>query len=205
MVHGAFHSECCLFMSPFLLLDGHSTNYQPQVIRFTMEHKCVMLCLPPHTTHESQPLDVGVFAPVKVWWSRVCHDFYQQHPGKIITRFNFSSLFSEAWYGAITPANIMGGFQKAGMYPFDPQAIIVAHSPSHDSVEPSRSDFPQLSCASDPGSSDLADDTQEAGSSDLVDDTREAGSSDANDTQEAGSSSSSRAGPSFTEDQQHRF
>ena len=64
----------------FLLLDGHSTHYQPQVIRFAMEHNCIMLCLPPHTTHESQPLDVGVFSPLKVHWSRVCHDFYQQNP-----------------------------------------------------------------------------------------------------------------------------
>ena len=61
----------------FLLLDGHSTHYQPQVIRFAMEHECIILCLPPHTTHESQPLDVGVFAPLKAQWSKVCHDFYQ--------------------------------------------------------------------------------------------------------------------------------
>ena len=94
----------------FLLLDGHSTHYQPQVIHFAMHHKCIMLCLPPHPTHESQPLDVSVFAPLKVHWSRVCHDFYQQHPGKIVTKYNFSSLFSKAWYGAITPVNIMAGF-----------------------------------------------------------------------------------------------
>ena len=42
----------------FLLLDGHSTHYQPQVIRSAMEHDYIILCLPPHTTHESQPLDV---------------------------------------------------------------------------------------------------------------------------------------------------
>ena len=49
----------------FSLLDGHSTHYQPQAVRFAMEHDIIMLCLPPHTTHESQPLDVGVFAPLK--------------------------------------------------------------------------------------------------------------------------------------------
>ena len=50
----------------FLLHDGHSTHYQPQVINFTMKHECIILCLPPHTTHESQPLDVGVFVSLKV-------------------------------------------------------------------------------------------------------------------------------------------
>ena len=93
----------------FLLLDGYSTHYQPQVIRFAMEHDVIMLCLPPHTTHESQPLDIGVFAPLKAQWSKFCHEFYQKNHGKVITKFNFSSLFSQAWYAAITPL-IMAGY-----------------------------------------------------------------------------------------------
>ncbi len=56
-----------------LLLDGHSTHYQPDVIRFARAHNIIMLCLPPHTTHESQPLDCGVFKPLKSKWTAVCH------------------------------------------------------------------------------------------------------------------------------------
>ena len=88
----------------FLLLDGHSTHYHPQVIRFTLEHNCAMLCLPPHTTHEVQPLDIGIFAPLKVQWKKVCHEFYQKNPGTAITKFDFSRLFSQAWYQAVTPS-----------------------------------------------------------------------------------------------------
>jgi hypothetical protein len=29
---------------------------------------------PPHTTADSQPLDVGVFGPLKVHWRNVCHE-----------------------------------------------------------------------------------------------------------------------------------
>ena len=61
-----------------LLLDGHSTHYQPEVIRFARQNDVIMLCLPPHTTHETQPLDCGVFAPLKSHWSSVCHDFIQK-------------------------------------------------------------------------------------------------------------------------------
>ena len=50
----------------FLLVDGHSTHYQPQIIHLILEHNCMVLCLTPHTTHESQPPGVGVFAPLKV-------------------------------------------------------------------------------------------------------------------------------------------
>ena len=103
----------------FLLLDGHSTHYQPQVIRLAVEHNCIILCLPPHTTHEAQPLDVGVFAPLKVQWTRVCHEFYQKYPGSVVTKFNFSRLFSQAWCLAVTPVNIISGFRRAGVYPLD--------------------------------------------------------------------------------------
>jgi len=94
----------------FLLLDGHSTHYQPQLIRLAKEHNVIVLCLPPHTTHESQPLDVGVFAPLKTQWTQVCHDFYQANPGRIITKFNFCHLFAKAWCNAISPSNVMAGF-----------------------------------------------------------------------------------------------
>ena len=36
-----------------LLLDGHSTHYQPNVVRYAKESEVIMLCLPPHTTHET--------------------------------------------------------------------------------------------------------------------------------------------------------
>ena len=36
-----------------LLLDGHSTHFQPEVVRYARKHDVIMLCLPPHTTHES--------------------------------------------------------------------------------------------------------------------------------------------------------
>ena len=116
----------------FLLLDGHSTHYQPQVIRVAREHQCIILCLPPHITHETQPLDVGVFAPLKVQWTKTCHEFYQKNPGSIVTKFNFSRLFSQAWCRAVTPANVIAGFRRAGLYPFNPNAISLTEDTSSD-------------------------------------------------------------------------
>ena len=116
----------------FLLLDGHSTHYQPQVLRLAHEHQCTILCLPPHTTHEAQPLDVGVFAPLKVEWTKVCHEFYQKNPGSAVTKFNFSRLFSQAWCRAVTPVNVMAGFRRAGVYPFNPNAITLTEDASSE-------------------------------------------------------------------------
>ena len=93
-----------------LLLDGHSSHFEPQTIRFAKENNIIVFCLPPHTTHEAQPLDCSLFGPLKVHWTSACHDFHQKNPGKIITKYNFSALFSQAWFKSITPETICSGF-----------------------------------------------------------------------------------------------
>ena len=98
---------------------------QPQLLRLAREHDVIILYLPPHTTHEAQPLEYGVFGLLKAHWSNVCHSFLQQNPGRVITRFQFSSLFFEAWGMAVTPSNIIAGFRTCGVYPFNPSAIQV--------------------------------------------------------------------------------
>ena len=58
-----------------LVLDGHSTRYQHETIKFASDNGVVMMCLPPHTTHESHPLDASVFKPLKHNWHAACHRF----------------------------------------------------------------------------------------------------------------------------------
>ena len=38
-----------------LVLDGHSSHYQPELVQYAKEKDVILFCLPPHTTHESQP------------------------------------------------------------------------------------------------------------------------------------------------------
>ena len=75
-----------------LLLDGHSTHYQLELIRNVRQKKVLVLCLPPHMT-QAQPLDCAVFSPLKAQWRAVCHEFFQ---GKVINNFNFVILFTKA-------------------------------------------------------------------------------------------------------------
>ena len=79
-----------------LVLDGHSTHYQPALIKYAKENQVILLCLPPHTTHESQPLDVSVFKPLKKNWNDVYYRFMEQNPRRVITKYNFSPLLNEA-------------------------------------------------------------------------------------------------------------
>lgn len=73
----------------------------------------------------SQPLDVSFFKPLKNYWSEVCHRYMQDNPGRVVTKYQFSSLFSSAWFKTIRPANIVSGFRKVGICPFDSSAIAI--------------------------------------------------------------------------------
>ena len=102
---------------------GHSSHYQPELVQFSREHEIILFCLPPHTTHESQPLDTSVFGPLKRNWQLVCHKYIQKHHGKLVMKYRFSGLLNKAWMKTMTPSNICSGFHTCGIYPFNPDAI----------------------------------------------------------------------------------
>ena len=106
-----------------LILDGHGSHYQPELISYAKENGVVMFCLPPHTTHETQPLDTSVFKPLKQNWQEVCNRYVQANPGRVITKYSFSALLHEAWSKAMVPTVIMSGFRRSGIYPFNPAAV----------------------------------------------------------------------------------
>ena len=51
-----------------LLLEGHSSHYNPDTIRLARENEVIIFTLVPHTTHEMQPLDTSVFGPLNINW-----------------------------------------------------------------------------------------------------------------------------------------
>ena len=106
-----------------LLLDGHSSHFCPEVIRAAAAEGVIIFALPPNTTHLSQPLDKGVFAPLKIEWRKVVQDFISKNPGRDITRYDFSALFAKAWNKAMSLANITAGFRVTGICPFNRNAI----------------------------------------------------------------------------------
>ena len=124
-----------------LLIDGHSSHYDPESIRFAKENSVIIFCLPPHTTHEAQPLNVSLFGPLKQHWQEVCHQFLQSSQGKVVSKLNFSQLFSQAWMKTITAENICSGFRRAGIVPFNPGAL----------------NLPEESCPANPAVSDSSD------------------------------------------------
>ena len=110
-----------------LLLDGHSSHFSPRAVELAAKEKIIVFTLPPNTTHLTQPLDKGIFGPLKQAWRRVCHEFVTRNPGRVITRYDFSPLFSEAWIEAMTPKNILAGFRVTGVHPLNRSALDLNH------------------------------------------------------------------------------
>ena len=105
-------------------MDILRTSLSTSFVQAASEHDVIVLCLPPHTTADSQPLDTSCYRPLKVYWLEACRQYICNNPGRSITKFQFSCLFSQAWSKGITIQNITSGFQQTGIYPFNPQAVL---------------------------------------------------------------------------------
>lgn len=119
-----------------LLLDGHSSHYCPETIKLAAESKVIVFALPPHTTHITQPLDKGHFAPLKAAWREECHDFSTKNPGGVVTRVEFCEVFSKSWHKAVTPYNIIASFKATGICPFNRAVINLKKDDSFSSFDP---------------------------------------------------------------------
>ena len=106
-----------------LLMDGHSSHYNPETIKLAAKNGVILFTLPPNTTHITQPLDRACFAPLKAAWRHECHAFYTSHPGRVVTHLDFCGLFSNAWYKAMTPRTITASFKVTGICPYDRSSI----------------------------------------------------------------------------------
>jgi hypothetical protein len=106
-----------------LILDGHESHHSIAFERYCKDHKIVTLCMPSHSSHLLQPLDVGCFAPLKKAYGRQAEVLMRNHINHI-TKTEFLPCFIAAFKASFSKSNIQGGFQGAGLVPFDPEAVI---------------------------------------------------------------------------------
>ncbi len=130
-----------------LMLDGHSSHYTLDLIQSAKDNDVVIFCLPPHTTADSQPLDTSCFGPLKAYWSEACRKYMFKNPGRVVSKFQFSQLFSGAWSKGMSISNITMGFRNTGIYPFSRDALLkklptseVFHSDGEDEIPDGTSD-----------------------------------------------------------------
>jgi hypothetical protein len=87
------------------------------------ENGVVLFCLPPHTTHALQPLDVSVFKSLKSHFSKAVHALSFAKKDFIVSKREFARAVKTPFERAFSISNIKAGFAKCGIHPFDPNAI----------------------------------------------------------------------------------
>lgn len=75
-----------------LIFDGHSSHITDQIRELALNNNIHLFCLPPHTTHKLQPLDVGCFGPLQNAWRKCCDEVVTE-TGADIPRKDFVSEY----------------------------------------------------------------------------------------------------------------
>jgi hypothetical protein len=106
-----------------LIIDGHGSHNSTEFTQYCRDQKIVTLCMPAHSSHLLQPLDVGCFGPLKKAYGDEVNKLMRNQINHI-TKQEFLPCFRAAYKKAITLSNIQGGFRGAGLVPFDPEQVI---------------------------------------------------------------------------------
>jgi hypothetical protein len=101
-----------------LIGDNLASHLSPAVIEACRKNDIQFVCLPPNSTDKLQPLDVGVFGPLKAAWRSVLTAYKQQHPSQVgINKTDFPGLLNKLLEKAKPGQHLPAAFEKCGLYP----------------------------------------------------------------------------------------
>ena len=118
-------------LKTLVLYDGHKSHASLTLTNWAKDHNVILFVLPPHSSHLTQPLDLGVFGPLKCMYNRECQAYMRNNPGISVTKYAIAELTSKPYVKAMSPENLTSAFKKAGIYPFNSSVI------SQEQVAPS--------------------------------------------------------------------
>jgi DDE superfamily endonuclease len=106
-----------------LICDGHDSHITGKWIRHCMENNIILMILPPHSSHLTQPLDVGVFGPLKKHLATEIEPLIRLGVTRI-QKVEWLAAFVAAHEKALNTQNILGGFRGTGIHPFEPTKVL---------------------------------------------------------------------------------
>lgn len=110
-----------------LIIDGHKSHVYNLPFYTTMRDNNVeIITIPPHTSHVLQALDSVPFAQFKKLWEHYLRRYNTAHHGRSLSKIDFWDVFTPAWNGSMVPKNVLAGFRKTGIYPYNPDEIPVS-------------------------------------------------------------------------------
>jgi hypothetical protein len=118
-----------------LIIDGHESHSSYEFHKYCEEHKIITLCMPPHSSHLLQPLDVGCFAPLKrAYYTEL--DSWARYAVTQVKKETFLPAFQVAFNKSATVAFETTKASKGLMYlRLFPPACLCAYSNWPEIVE----------------------------------------------------------------------
>ena len=140
--HNVFVKYTANIEKPILLTyDGHNSHLTYTTIKTAMDNSIIILCLPLNTSHTLQPLDIGVFRPIKVAWKKILNTWFIESRMQSVDKAVFPNLLSKLWQ-QLDPMHAVNAFRVAGLYPCDREAVrhrVIAASSGPSQAAPSTS------------------------------------------------------------------
>jgi hypothetical protein len=111
-----------------LIMDGAGGHLDRASAKLALTLGIDILLLPAHTTHILQVADVAVFRPFKEAWKGQCAQRRREKRRSStrgdsgIHQTDIIPMAMAAWDRAMTSSNVISGFRRTGIFPFDPLA-----------------------------------------------------------------------------------
>lgn len=102
-----------------LIFDNHESHLSLESLKLAKSHGVTILTLPPHSSHKTQPLDVGLFKPFKTFYNASMDSWMMRNPGQPVTIYDVGAFIGEAYMKTMTPTSIVSSFRATGIVPFD--------------------------------------------------------------------------------------
>jgi hypothetical protein len=106
-----------------LVLDGYSSYVSPEFDQFYQDHQIVILCIPPHSSHLLQPLDVGCFSVLKTSYRYLIEQSMVRGVNHI-DKLDFLLLYRQARQAALHCDNVQAGFAATGLVLYSPDHML---------------------------------------------------------------------------------
>ncbi|KAF4456192.1 hypothetical protein F53441_1609 [Fusarium austroafricanum] len=106
-----------------LILDGHESHHSLDFEKYCQANKVVTLCMPPHSSHLLQPLDVGYFSLLKKAYGQEIEHLIRCHVSHV-SKAGFFPAFYAAFQATMTEKNIKAAFRGAGLVHLDPESVV---------------------------------------------------------------------------------
>jgi hypothetical protein len=107
-----------------LVIDGHKTHASDDFMQACLENKIWIAWLPAHSSHATQPLDVGVFSFLKRRYRSHTDELALLTSADDLTKEDFLECYGKARRDALTIKNGRIGWRATGLWPVDMDKVL---------------------------------------------------------------------------------